>query len=120
MLVSVIFPYITAYQLIHRAAKAQPGETVLYHDAAGRVGVASLEFAKLADLRVYGTASTAESALVERHPSRFRDDLLEPVQQLREGSINPVVAERVPLADARRAHELRETAAAKSKLVLIL
>ncbi|MGW4325119.1 alcohol dehydrogenase catalytic domain-containing protein [Nocardia sp. NPDC004573] len=30
-LVSVIFPYMTAYQLIHRAARAEPGETALYH-----------------------------------------------------------------------------------------
>ncbi|EUA14897.1 alcohol dehydrogenase GroES-like domain protein [Mycobacterium kansasii 732] len=62
VLVSVIFPYLTAYQLIHRAAKAQPGATVLYHGAAGRVGVALLELAKPADLRVYGTASTADCA----------------------------------------------------------
>lgn len=222
VLVSVIFPYMTAYQLIHRAAKAQPGETVLYHGAAGRVGVALLELAKPADLRVYGTASTGDCALVERlggvaidytrkdflrsarelpgggvdvaldgiggslsfrsfralrrggrlvlfghystvahgrrswrgsaqlyawagaavlgglvsptrhvmtyriaklrdrHPNWFHDDLLELIRLLREGSIHPAVAQRMPLADARRAHELLETTAAKEgKLVLI-
>ena len=38
---------------------------------------------------------------------------------LREGRIRPVVAERLPLADARRAHELLERFAAKGKLVLV-
>jgi NADPH:quinone reductase len=66
VLVSVIFPYMTAYQLIHRAAKARPGETALYHGAAGRVGVALLELAKPAGLRVYGTAVTSDCPLVER------------------------------------------------------
>ncbi|MDE1668667.1 alcohol dehydrogenase catalytic domain-containing protein [Nocardia gipuzkoensis] len=65
-LVSVIFPYMTAYQLIHRAARAEPGETALYHGAAGRVGVALLELAEPAGLRVYGTAATSDCALVER------------------------------------------------------
>ena len=66
VLVSVIFPYMTAYQLIHRAARARVGETALYHGAAGRVGVALLELAKPAGLRVYGTAATSDCALVER------------------------------------------------------
>jgi NADPH:quinone reductase len=35
------------------------------------------------------------------------------------GAIHPVVAERMPLTDARRAHELFETSAAKGKLVLV-
>ncbi|MBF6353736.1 zinc-binding dehydrogenase [Nocardia higoensis] len=66
VLVSVIFPYMTAYQLIHRAARARPGETALYHGAAGRVGVALLELAAPAGLQVYGTAATADCELVER------------------------------------------------------
>ncbi|MBY0388985.1 MAG: zinc-binding dehydrogenase [Mycobacterium pseudokansasii] len=57
--------------------------------------------------------------LRDRHPDWFRDDLLELIRLLREGGIHPVVAQRIPLADARRAHELLETAAAQGKLVLI-
>jgi NADPH:quinone reductase len=38
---------------------------------------------------------------------------------LREGKIHPVVAERLPLADARKAHELLESTAAIGKLVLV-
>ena len=38
---------------------------------------------------------------------------------VREGKIHPVVAERLPLSDARRAHELLERTAATGKLVLV-
>ena len=38
---------------------------------------------------------------------------------VREGKIHPVVAERLPLPDARRAHELLERTAATGKLVLV-
>ena len=42
---SLVFIYMTAYQMLHRAAKAKSGETVLVHGAAGRVGTAVLELA---------------------------------------------------------------------------
>jgi NADPH:quinone reductase-like Zn-dependent oxidoreductase len=38
---------------------------------------------------------------------------------LRTDKIHPVVAERLPLSDARRAHELLESSASKGKLVLV-
>jgi NADPH:quinone reductase-like Zn-dependent oxidoreductase len=239
--VSLIFPYMTAYQMLHRTARVQPGETVLVHGAAGRVGVAALELGKLAGLHLIGTASARDRVAVERlgavaidyrnedflarvreltggegvdvvldgiggavslrsfralrvggrlviyghsstienghrswrgwiewygatatvalwgllSPSRrvsayriqklreghqlvpmgsrrplpvgggprdpewFREDFRALLGLLREGQIHPVVAERLPLADARRAHELLESSAAKGKLVLV-
>lgn len=66
LLLSVVFPYMTAYQLLYRTAKAEKGETVLLHGAAGRVGTAVLELAVPAGLRVYGTASSTDCAQVER------------------------------------------------------
>ena len=41
--VSLVFTYMTAYQMLHRTARAKRGETVLVHGAAGRVGTAVLE-----------------------------------------------------------------------------
>ena len=41
------------------------------------------------------------------------------LELLRRGEIHPVVAERLPLSDARRAHELLERSAATGKLVLV-
>jgi NADPH2:quinone reductase len=54
-----------------------------------------------------------------RHPDRYREDFLALLELLRHGEIHPVVAERLPLTDARRAHELLESTAAKGKLVLV-
>src|SRR5438045_7455238 len=34
--VSLIFPYMTAYQMLHRTARVQPGDAVLVHGPAGR------------------------------------------------------------------------------------
>src|SRR5512132_1403513 len=64
--VSLLFPYMTAYQVIHRTAMAKRGEPVLVHGAAGRVGTAALELGALAGLRLYGTASARDRAAVER------------------------------------------------------
>src|SRR5918994_7109299 len=62
---SLLFPYMTAYQVLHRTAMAKSGETVLVHGAAGRVGTAVLELGALAGLRLYGTASARDRERVE-------------------------------------------------------
>jgi NADPH:quinone reductase-like Zn-dependent oxidoreductase len=54
-----------------------------------------------------------------RNPDEFREDFQALLELLRAGKIHPVIAERLPLADARRAHELLETSADKGKLVLV-
>ena len=54
-----------------------------------------------------------------RNPEWFREDFSALLELLREGKIHPVVAERLPLSDARRAHELLESSADKGKLVLV-
>ena len=236
----LVFIYMTAYQLLHRTAKVRPGETVLVHGAAGRVGTAVLELGKVAGARMLGTCSAADRAAVERlgavaidyrnedflervrelpgggvdvvldglggalslrsfralrrggrlvvyghsstisngqrswrgwaewysataavalwgllspsrsvsayriqklrqghqfvpmgsrrplpvgggprNPEWFREDFQALLELLRAGEIHPVVAERLPLSEARRAHELLESSAAKGKLVLV-
>ena len=54
-----------------------------------------------------------------RDPDGFREDFLALLELLRRGAIHPVVAERLPLTEARRAHELLDRTAAKGKLVLV-
>jgi NADPH2:quinone reductase len=228
--VSLIFPYMTAYQMLHRTARVQPGETVLVHGAAGRVGVAALELGAVAGVHLIGTASAQDRGIVEQlgavaidyrnedflrrvreltggkgvdvvfdgiggavslhsfqalrvgnqitgdpggrlvmignyntmvqgrkswrgwlewypataitwlwgtisprrrvsgyrvqklripHQDWFEEDFHVLLDLLREGKIHPVVAARLPLADARHAHELLESTAAKGKLVLV-
>jgi len=55
--VSLVLNYITAYQMLHRSAKARPGQRVLIHGAAGGVGTALLQLGRLAGLEMYGTCS---------------------------------------------------------------
>ena len=57
--------------------------------------------------------------LRNRHPEWFREDFLALLELLRRGEIHPAVAERLPLTEVRRAHELLESSAAKGKLVLV-
>ena len=227
---SLIFPYMTAYQMLHRTARVKSGETVLVHGAAGRVGTAALEMGAVAGLRLIGTCSERDRAEVERlgavaidyrnedflarvrdltggegvdvvldgiggsvslrsfralrsgdqvtgdpggrlvmmgnyntmvqghkswrgwlewwpstavvwlwgtlssrrrvmgyrvqklripHQDWFAEDFQVLLELLRAGKIHPVVAERLPLSEARHAHELLETSADKGKLVLV-
>jgi NADPH:quinone reductase len=232
---SLVFTYMTAYQVLHRTARAKRGETVLVHGAAGRVGTAALELGALAGLRLFGTASAGDRAAVERlgavaidyrnedflarvreltggegvdvvldslggplslrsfralrpggrlvvfgryatiadghknwpaviewyvsvaavwlwaafsprrramkyqiqkfrdvaenrpgavggeprYPEWFQEDFRVLVGMLRRGEIHPVVAERLPLSEARHAHELLDSAAGTGKLVLV-
>jgi NADPH:quinone reductase len=54
-----------------------------------------------------------------RNPDWFREDFSVLLELLRHQRIHPSVAERLPLSDARRAHELLESSADKGKLVLV-
>ncbi len=54
---AVILNYITAWQMIHRVAKVQAGQTALVTGAAGGVGTAALQLLKLAGVKTYGAAS---------------------------------------------------------------
>jgi NADPH:quinone reductase-like Zn-dependent oxidoreductase len=56
--VCLVLTYTTAYQMLHRVAKVQPGRQILVQAAGGAVGTALLELGKLAGLEMYGTASS--------------------------------------------------------------
>jgi NADPH:quinone reductase len=52
--------YLTAYHALITLGRATVGETVLIHAAAGGVGTAAVQIAKLLGLHVVGTASSEE------------------------------------------------------------
>jgi NADPH2:quinone reductase len=53
-------PFATAWRALFQRTRAVPGETVLVHGASGGVGVAAVQIARAAGLRVFGTAGTAD------------------------------------------------------------
>ncbi|HXW62291.1 MAG TPA: NADPH:quinone reductase [Candidatus Acidoferrales bacterium] len=52
-------PYATAFRALFHRAQAQAAETVLVHGASGGVGIAAVQLARAAGLRVIGTAGSA-------------------------------------------------------------
>lgn len=63
---ALVLNYLTAYQMLTRTAPLPAGATVLVHSAAGGVGSALVELARLRGLRVFGTASGGKAALLRR------------------------------------------------------
>jgi NADPH2:quinone reductase len=57
--------------------------------------------------------------LRDRHPDWFREDATTLFEFLAEGKIEPIVAERIPLAEARRAHENLGRGGVTGKQVLV-
>ena len=92
--VCLILNYVTAYQMLHRSARAKPGETALVHAAAGGVGTALLQLARLQGIRTYGTASTGKLSTVESlggHAIDYkRSDFLEQIRTLPGGGVDIV------------------------------
>ena len=208
----MILSAVTPYQMLHRVAKLQAGQSMLIHGAGGAVGTAMLQLARDAGIAAFGTdvaskhdlirslgatpiaADAADPALIEAtggkidavfdplggeslsrslhvlkpggilvafgfqnevlgrggsipldfiklklwdwlpnghatafysigtmrrtHPEWFREDLARLFAMLAEGRIAPVVADVLPLAEVRRAHERIEAGEVAGKLVL--
>ena len=56
--------WATAFQILHFIAKVQAGETVLVHAGASGVGLALIQLAKAANMRVIATTSCPEKLQV--------------------------------------------------------
>ncbi len=54
----VFVPYSTAFRALFQKADGKSGETVLIHGASGGVGIAAIQWAKNAGLKIIGTASS--------------------------------------------------------------
>ncbi|WP_336492272.1 medium chain dehydrogenase/reductase family protein [Methylobacterium nigriterrae] len=63
---ALILSWTTAYQLLHRAARAQGGQRVLVQGAAGAVGQALLALGRMAGLELWGAAPGEHAALIRR------------------------------------------------------
>lgn len=56
--------YLTAYVALYRAADVQPGEWVLVHGAAGGVGLAAVDYAKVMGAKVIAASASDEKLAV--------------------------------------------------------
>jgi NADPH:quinone reductase-like Zn-dependent oxidoreductase len=92
------------------------------NEVLGRGGSIPMDFVKLTlwDWLPNGHATAFYSigAMRRKHPDWFREDLARLFGMLAEGRIHPVVAETLPLAEVRRAHERVEAGEVAGKLVL--
>jgi NADPH:quinone reductase len=61
---ALILSWTTAYQLLHRSARVEPGQRVLVHGAAGAVGQALLALGKMAGLKLWGTARGEHAGII--------------------------------------------------------
>jgi len=95
-----------------------------YNAAMGQAGNLSVALGflrlKLWNILPNGRSATMYSitSLRKKHAGWFHEDLTELFDLLAQGKIKPIIAERMPLAEAARAHELVEQAAVKGKIVL--
>ncbi|WP_407571942.1 medium chain dehydrogenase/reductase family protein [Deinococcus altitudinis] len=71
--------YVTAYQLLHRAARVNAGQSVLVQAAAGGVGTALLDLGREAGLTLFGTASAGKLETVREFGAQALDYRLEDV-----------------------------------------
>ena len=103
-------PYGAAYRALFQRARAVAGESVLIHGASGGVGIAAVQLARAAGLRVIGTAGTREGeALVlaqgAHHVLNHRSaGYLDRVQELTCGKGLDVILEM--LANVNLDHDL--------------
>jgi NADPH:quinone reductase-like Zn-dependent oxidoreductase len=92
--VSVILNYTTAYQMLNRVAKLKPGATALFHGAAGGVGTAMLQLAKLGGIKLYGTVSAGKMELVKELggvPINYQsNDFVQEIRKLEPNGVDAV------------------------------
>lgn len=97
--VSLALNYTAALQMIERLAKVQAGERVVVHGAAGGMGTALVQLARLAGAVVFGTASGGKHPVLRElgaTPIDYRsEDVGDHLQRLTQGEGVDVVFDAV-------------------------
>lgn len=90
-------PYATAFRALFQKAKCEAGETVLVHGASGGVGIAAIQWAKNANLRVAGTAGSADGREIATRAGadavfdHLDEDHFAAIKDWSEGGVNVIV-----------------------------
>lgn len=99
---------LTAHYLLRRTFRVEPGQTILFHAAAGGVGLIACQWAKHLGATVIGTVGNPEKAELARahgcdHPIRYdEEDVVARVRELTGGKGVPVVYDSVGQATFER------------------
>lgn len=99
---------MTAHYLLRRTFRVQPGQTILFHAAAGGVGLIACQWAKHLGATVIGTVGSDAKAELARahdcdHPIRYdQEDLVARVREITDGKGVPVVYDSVGQATFER------------------
>jgi NADPH2:quinone reductase len=92
---------LTVQYLFRRTYKLQEGQTILFHAAAGGVGLIAMQWAKALGVTVIGTAGSEEKAALAKqygcdHVILYREeDVVERVREITNGEMVPVVYDGV-------------------------
>jgi NADPH2:quinone reductase len=92
---------MTAQYLLRRTFRVEPGQTILFHAAAGGVGLIACQWAKHLGATVIGTVGSAEKADLASahgcdHPIRYdEEDVAARVKEITDGAGVPVVYDSV-------------------------
>jgi NADPH:quinone reductase-like Zn-dependent oxidoreductase len=90
--VVLILNYLVAYQVLHRVAKVQPGNSALLIGASGGVGTAFLQLGKQAKLKMYGLASPSKHKILAAYgvtPIDYHtQDFVNVIQQVESGGLD--------------------------------
>lgn len=104
--------YLTAYQMVVRIRRTQPGDRVLVHAAAGGVGTAVLQLCRgIGGVTTFGTASAAKHDYVRSqgcdHPIDYRSaDYVAAVRELTNGEGVDLVCDALGGADWKKGYSL--------------
>ena len=104
--------YLTAYQMLFRLRRLQPGDRVLIHAAAGGVGTAALQLCRTVDnVTTFGTASAKKHEHARKHgcdhPIDYRStDYVAAVRELTGGEGVDLVCDALGGADWAKGYSL--------------
>ncbi len=100
---------VTAWQMLHRSARVQPGQTILVHGAAGAVGGVLVQLARHHGVRVIGGASPRHHDVLRAAgalPVDYHDpELAARVRELAPGGVDAVF-DNIGGASTRRSYDL--------------
>lgn len=99
---------LTVQYLFRQAYRLEPGQTILFHAAAGGVGLIACQWAKALGVNLIGTTSSLEKAELAKAHGAWQminhktEDVVARVRELTQGAMLPVVYDGVGAATWER------------------